>query len=278
MKSLKLRPVKIGILTAPMPIGHRVRAESYLDRDYVDWVEMSGANAVIIPYNTPKLSAFLKRVHGVVLVGGAIENCATHDARQYATLISAVQRTFEYAVSENKQNHHFTLWGTCLGFYLLAMMGEHLKSGFFRRDHIQPEHKYEQGPLVFTGKSRLRALFPRALQAKIARAPVATHMHTYGFEVTAPHVLRMMDYLTVVSTDASDTGGEFVNMFEYTKFPFYGTQWHPEKPKGELALTVSLNLSEFLKSECAKNTRIVPLWGSSFHTHKFKTKDSVLLK
>jgi gamma-glutamyl hydrolase len=278
MKSRKNRPIKIGIVTAPMPVAQLGKAESYLERDYIDWVELSGANAVVIPYNTENLAAFLTRVHGVVLVGGAIENRLTHDHRQYATLIDAVRRVFEHAVAENDQRNYFPVWGTCLGFYLLAMMGEHVKSGFFRRDRIQPEHKFRQAPLVFTGKSRLRAFFPRALQAHMARAPAATHKHEYGFDMRSPHERRMLKYLNVASTDVSDGGNEFMNMFEYKNYPFYGSQWHPEKPMGNVAVAVSLRLSEFLKSECAKNKRAVPLWGASFQTHSFKSTETVLIK
>jgi len=272
MKSRRERPIKIGILTAPMPAPHLDRAQSYLDRDYVAWVELSGANAVIIPYNTPDLKEFLNRVHGVVLVGGAVENRATHDRRQYAVLVSAVTRIFRYAMS----CRYFPVWGTCLGFDMLAMMGENLKSNLFKR--VQPEHKFSNVPLVFTGKSRIRAQFSPAMQARMAREPVATHMHEFGFDMASPHLKHLLKYLTVVSTDSSDTGGKFLNIFEYKRYPFYGSQWHPEKPKGELAEAVSFILSHFLKKECAKNKQRVPLWGKTFRSVKFKHPETVLLK
>ena len=273
MKSRKRRPIKIGILTAPMPMAQLDRAESYLDRDYVAWIEMSGANAVVIPYNTPTLGAYLARVHGVVLVGGAIENCATHNPRQYKTLVEAVRRIYAFGMSQR----YFPIWGTCLGFDLLAMMGMHLHTNFFRKDHMQKEPKFSRAPIAFTGKSRLRAAFPLALQKQMARNPVATHMHRFGMDPQSDHV-KGMRYLTIASVDTSDAGSPFVNMFEYKKFPFYGSQWHPEKPKSELAEAVSLKLSEFFKKECAKNKHAVPLWGRTFQTQPFKTQESVLIK
>ncbi len=273
MKSRKRRPIKIGVLTAPMPISKLDRAESYLDRDYVEWIEMSGANAVVIPYNTPNLGAYLDRVHGVVLVGGAIEDCRTHNPRQYKTLVAAVRRIYAFALSQR----YFPVWGTCLGFDLLAMMGEHLHTNFFRKDHMQHELKFSQAPVTFTGPSRLRSAFPLALQRQMARAPVATHLHRFGMDPETAHV-KNMRYLTVASVDTSDEGTPFVNMFEYKRYPFYGSQWHPEKPKGELAAQVSLKLSEFFKKECAKNKHAVPLWGRTFQTQPFKTQESVLIK
>lgn len=272
MKSRRHRPIKIGILTAPMPKPFLGRAESYLDRDYVAWVELSGANAVIIPYNTPNLEDFLNRVHGVVLPGGAVENTQTHDPKQYAVLVGAVKRIYRFALS----CRYFPVWGTCLGFDMLAMMGEHLRSNLFK--HVQHEPAFRNDPLAFTGKSRIRAEFSPAMQARMAREPVAWHMHNFGFDMTSPHLKRMLKYLRVVSTDKSDSGSEFMNMFEYKRYPFYGSQWHPEKPKGELAEAVSTVLSHFLKKECAKNKHRVPLWGKTFRSVKFKNPETVLLK
>lgn len=278
MKTRRQRAVKIGMLTAPMPNAGIDRAQSYIDRDYEAWVEMSGANAVIIPYNTPDLDSYLKRVHGIILVGGAIENRATHDARQYNQLVGAIKRIFNFAVSENQKGRHFVVWGTCLGFDFLAMMGEHLRTNFFREDHIQPAHKFRSAPLVFTGPSRIRAQFSREMREKMAREPVATHMHEFGFDLASPHVQRLLKHLKVVSVDSSDGGTRFINIFEYKKYPFYGSQWHPEKPKGELAVQVSTVLSHFLKKECAKNKARVPLWGKTFGSKPFKSKESVLVK
>ena len=221
MKSRRHRPVKIGILTAPMPKPFLGRAESYLDRDYVAWVELSGANAVIIPYNTPNLDDFLNRVHGVVLPGGAIENRQTHDHKQYAVLVGAVKRIYRFALN----SRYFPVWGTCLGFDMLAMMEEHLRSNLFK--HVQHEHKFRVAPLAFTGNSRIRREFSPAMQARMAREPVAWHMHEFGFDMASAHLKRMQTYLRVVSVDSSDSGSEFMNMFEYKRYPFSGCHWLP---------------------------------------------------
>jgi len=70
--------VRIGIVSAPMPLKQLNRAESYLDKSYINWIEMSGANAVVIPYNTDSLATYMSTVHGVLWVGGGIENLKTH--------------------------------------------------------------------------------------------------------------------------------------------------------------------------------------------------------
>jgi gamma-glutamyl hydrolase len=268
--------VSIGIVTAPMPKTHLNRAESYLDKAYVSWVEMSGANAVLIPYNTDSIATYLSMVHGVVWVGGAIENHNTHSIDQYKTLMRVFSDIFEHAVRENDRGNYFPLWGTCLGFDLLAMMGEHMKDGFFNR--IQHANKFRLGPLTFTGKSKLRSGVPVALQKKIAVTPVVHHIHEYGFELNHAHTKKIQKYLKVVSIDYADNGVEFMNMFEYRNYPFYGCQWHPEQPLTDLGVELSRTLSVFLKKECAKNNSITPTWSKVSTSKTFKSKFTVLLK
>ena len=96
----RIKKVNIGIVSSPVILKRIKHAQSYIDKVYIHWVEMSGANAVIIPYNTDMLPEYLKLVHGVVLAGGAISNVKTHSDKQYKDLIHVVRRIFEHAVRE----------------------------------------------------------------------------------------------------------------------------------------------------------------------------------
>ena len=270
------KKVNIGIITSPMPSKRINQASSYLDKVYVYWVEMSGANAVIIPYNTDKLPEYLKAVHGVVLVGGGISNVNTHSDKQYKDLIHVVRRIFEHAVHENDRGTYFPLWGTCLGFELLAMMPEHIDHAYFKR--LQLEYKFRLGTVTFAGPSRLRNAFPKALQEKVAHTPTVNHLHKYGFNIQAPHTVKLRRYLDIVSVDRADDGTEFMNMFEYKNYPFYGSQWHPEKPLTDLGVDFSYTLSLFLKKECAHNKTAPPRWSKIFDPVPLDSRFTVLLR
>jgi gamma-glutamyl hydrolase len=277
MKSTRRQTkIQIGIVSAPMPKYHLHRAESYLDKAYISWIEMSGANAVVIPYNTESLLSYLKTVQGIVWVGGAIENTKTHTTRQYEIMIAAFRTIFDYAIRENDRGNYFPLWGTCLGFDILAMMGENIQDGFFKR--IQHATKFSLSPLKFEGASRIRSYLPKKLMAKISSEPVVRHLHEYGFDVDVAHTKKIKRYLNVVSTDLSNDGVRFVNMFEYKKYPFYGSQWHPEKPLTDLGVELSHTLSLFFKKECSKNKSILPNWTTVSKSGTLKSKYSVLLK
>ena len=276
MKTQKNKRIQIGIVTAPMPNSHLTRAPSYLDKDYITWVEMSGANALLIPYNTASIEHYLDLVQGIVWVGGAIENTKTHSNQQYKTLIAIFKKIFSYAVKENDKGNYFPLWGTCLGFELLAMMGENYKDGYFT--HLQHAEKYELGPLMFVGKSKIRQAVPVKLQEKIAVSPVVNHIHNYGFDLKNPHTKTMKEYLKIVSVDIAENGVKFMNMFEYKKYPFYGCQWHPEKPLTHLGVELSHTLSLFLKRECSKNKTFIPKWSKITTSGHFNSKFGILLK
>jgi gamma-glutamyl hydrolase len=268
--------INIGIVTAPMPLKHMEKAASYLDKSYVSWVQMSGANAVIIPYNSRDLPTYLSTVHGVVWVGGGIENKQTHPQDQYEIFVHTLRQIFEHAVRENDRGNHFTLWGTCLGFDMLAMMGENIKDHYFQR--IQHANKFRLGPLLFKGASRLRNSLPKALQQEVSKSPVVQHIHEYGFDLDSAHTKKLKKYLKIVSVDRADNGIEFMNMFEYKKYPFYGCQWHPEKPLTDLGIELSYTLSLFLKKECSRNNSLVPHWSKVSVAGTLNSKYSVLLK
>ena len=263
---------RIGIFSAPMPLEHLVKADSYLQRDYLEWIEMSGALPVVIPYNTAFLEKYLESVNGLVWVGGAIENNKTHSKKQYTKLQETYEKAFHYAVHENRRGNYYPIWGTCLGFDFLAMMGQHKFQGL---GHMAKIHKTRNGTLRFRGTSRLRRVFPSSMQRQMATEPVTRQLHANGFDPASPQTLRMHKYLNVISIDTSDESPQrFVNAFEYKHLPFYGTQWHPEKPVSSLSREVAQRLSVFLKKECAKN-RNRSTWTPS--TDKITSSEAVLL-
>jgi gamma-glutamyl hydrolase len=83
---------------------------------------MSGAQVVpIFAYNdTAYLDDILSKVNGVLFTGGGIEFDIKHRWTANADHI------LKYAIESNKRGNPFPIWGTCLGFELLA----YLTSGY----------------------------------------------------------------------------------------------------------------------------------------------------
>ena len=252
----------IGIVSCPIPSPQPNKPESYIYQNYLNWIQLSGMNFRIIPYNVapPVLDRMLASVSGMVWCGGCIEDRKTHTDRQYHDLVRTYSHSFQYAVRENDEGRPFPIWGSCLGFLFLAMLAEGIDHAFF--SHIQHAFKHSSAPVVFTGRSRLRSVFPKSVQEWMAHTPVAYHIHQYGFKEDSPHTARLKKFLRVVSYDTTKEG-RIVNMYEFLHYPFYGSQWHPEQPKNEGALEVSRRLSEFLKAQCTDRPpppleRVVP--------------------
>ena len=270
--------IRIGILSSPMPLNHVKQAASYVDHEYVGWVQLSGASAVVVPYNTDSLYEYLDSLHGMVFCGGAIENEKTHSAAQHDQYMRVVRTIYAYAVKKQKSANCFPLFGVCLGFELLALMGD---AEAQRRQRIveslQNVDKHEMSPIRFLQTaSRMKRDFPAALRRQMQSTACACHAHKYGFTLTDDlYTKHLAKYLTVVSVDQTDEGVDFINLFEYLNFPFYGCQWHVERTFNELSFQVARKMSLFFKKECAKATPRAELW---IRHRTLSSKESVLIK
>jgi gamma-glutamyl hydrolase len=240
--------VRLGIISCPMPLKHLDPATSYVYQSYLNWVGLA-ATPLIIPYDTTDLTPYLQSIDGLVWVGGGIENKVTHSDKQFKVMMATYERAYNHAVEENEAGRPFPIFGICLGFYLLALLGEEVHHDFFSKQRVQRVPKFSQGSLRFVGESKLKRLFsPKELKS-FATTKVTNHLHTYGFAADSPHT-KGLDHLAITSYETSDDGRQFVNMYEFKKYPFYGIQWHPDRPLTDNAVVLSRKLSLFLASLC----------------------------
>lgn len=226
--------MNIGIITLPKhpKIDH-----------YIHWIESMGANAIVIPYSISKISLVqqMGSIQGLIWTGGAIET-DRYTEKQRMTYLTTLQRSFLQAKEYNDQGRYFPIWGSCLGFEMLVLMGEDLPlSRFF--DHIQHHERSGQNTITFTSTpSRLKRFFPLKLRNAMTRTPCATHHHKLGFDI------EPLPHIRIVSIDSG-----FINMIEYVDYPFYGVQFHPERPFSPFSEEVSRQFILFLMEECRKN-------------------------
>jgi gamma-glutamyl hydrolase len=231
----------IGIITAPN-VKHDLKCtQSYLNLAYIHWIEMADEQAMIIPYDISEkeLLVILQRIHGVVWVGGAIENTKTHTKTQYNTLINTLFYCYQYAIRENTNGNYYPIWGTCLGFDILLMFANQKPS---LKESLIPFPLHGVYPTSFTiTKSKLKKWFSHSMLQKMKKQPCVFHNHKYG-NITVPS-----------SVDIISKHDNFINMIEFKEYPFYGVQFHPEQPHTEFSIEVSRQFSLFFKNECDKN-------------------------
>jgi gamma-glutamyl hydrolase len=230
----------IGIVSCP-PSIESACTSSYVYTSYIDWVSMSGEKSIIIPYTISEsnLRTLLNRVQGVIFTGGAIQNKKLHSSKQYTQLINTLFFIYKHAIRENNKGNYYPIFGTCLGHEILLMFATNKENLL---ESLHSHHKHGIFPLHLNPQSTLGKWFTPNMRAKMKKTPCATHSHKYGNDIGSIPGIRIMSTL--------DT---FIDSIEFEEYPFYGVQFHPERPSTPFAVSVSLQFSLFFKHECSKN-------------------------
>lgn len=226
--------MKIGVLSHP-----REHGGSRYPTDYVHWVRMSGATAIIIPYDIPRHELYqrIQDVDGIVLTGGDIE-MPKYTKTQYTNYVNSVKRCIRKAKEINDRGTCFPVWGTCLGFELLLLL-EGVKDVHGLFDRLEMDEHYFPSTLHMSGSSILKSYFTSAEVQRFKRTRCVIHRHNFVF--------KGQDYPFVVEVAKE---GEYMSMFEFKKYPFFGCQFHVENPFNPASTYISYKLSMFLKESC----------------------------
>merc|ERR1712013_26179 len=210
-------------LDAILPPGHNYT--TYIASSYIKWVEAAGARAVpVIVENEVTSEEYYQKLfsglNGLLIPGGAV---SIFDGG-YA---EASNWFFEKAKEENAGGEVFPIWGTCLGFEMLALMG----------NDGQPYHKaclsVDQAlPLdLLPGweDSELLAPAPGDVLEQMSSLPVTINYHHWCLTMENFTRYEMEKFWMPLSTNIDQEGLEFISTIEAREFPFYGSQFHPEK-------------------------------------------------
>jgi len=247
------RPI-VGILSQ-----YYDQSKTYIAASYVKWVESAGGRAVPFLFerwDQEKLLKMLKSVNGVIFPGGGAEFKGKY--------LDALVTIFNYAKAANDAGEHFPLWGTCLGFQELLILGANntgiLDVGFDSEDltlalDITPA----------ANKSKLFKAMPENLREIIVQKKVTYNNHECG--ISPEHFAnnaKLTAFYNVLSTNKDKKGAAFVSTMEAKNYPIFGTQWHPEKIMFEWKSGTEINHSfnsvelnswtaRFFVNECRQN-------------------------
>ena len=236
----------IGIITAPNITSNLDCAQSYLYTSYIHWVEMAGEHAVIIPYDISEkeLAILLKRVNGLIWVGGGLPNKDHHTQKQEDNLLNTLFYCYNYAMHENDKGNYYPIWGTCLGMDILIMFSKNESPTI--RSSIKQLPLTGNYPFTFTdNSSNIKKWFPTKLQQLMKTHKCTYHYHKFGND-SIPQ-----DKIKIVSMQYN-----FINCIEFIHYPFYGVQFHPERPPTDLGIKVSHTFIDFFVNECKKNKNV----------------------
>ena len=276
---VNFRPV-IGVfsqdtstITGSSTIDPEVKAELEAYRylipvSYVTWIEQAGGRALPILLNQPPeyYWQIFAKTNGILFPGG---NQGIDPDDIYT---DEGEILWKLAKQANDRGDYYPIWGTCLGFEELSV----LETG--NGDVISLDVKATNLalPLRLTPgaiNSRLFRSFPADLIRALRSQAITFNSHDHGLLVSEYESnSQVHDFFEMLSYNATPSGQLFVSTMESRDYPFYGTQWHPEKnnfewsqnadysniPHSLTAIAASQATAQFFVNEARKSSHIFP--------------------
>lgn len=231
----------------------------YLPKSYVDWVQAAGGRVMPIPsgvkWNTSTVDWKVEQsnvwseeqyterfqlMNGLLLPGG-------NPWPQVSS--NSVRMLLEKARAAAVVGDYFPVWGTCAGFETLMVLSSascqtNVTDGQIPADSCTGPMTYgwnstnqslPQSLREAASTSRLLGSMEPVLLKAMQEQPVSANFHHAAM---TPENFEKQQELSktfrILATSTDDaTGREFASTVEGIDLPWYGTQWHPEKPAGE---------------------------------------------
>jgi gamma-glutamyl hydrolase len=277
----------IGILSTPTYTDASLGATSFIPQSYVKWAELHGARIIPIQYDLPLpvINSLLEQINGLILIGGIIERNVPR--KHYYRYLSTLSYIFKKIIHYNLTGNHFPIFSICLGFELLPMITisknlSELSDYYEKYNKISQHRNINQSSIQFCRLNKKdenemlckppQKYFSKSEINKIEKTPVTYFTHGKAFLINEKYMKEYNKFLTVTAT-ANENGKKVVAMYQYKSFPFYGTQFHPEKSLYEWreenvshsddAIMFSNRLCKIFMDECSKNYNISAFVGNN---------------
>ncbi|KAK6634292.1 hypothetical protein RUM44_004903 [Polyplax serrata] len=161
----------------------------------------------------------------VLLPGGASYFNVTDGYAEAGMYIMEIANEF------NMNGDFFPVWGTCLGFELIGYVANNNHE--IREDCSSHN---EAIPLRFKPDFACSKLFrnmPESLIQVLARENSTMNFHQYCITERGMEKNGLLRSWTIMSTNTDENGLEYVSTMEHKTMPYWGVQFHPEKPAYE---------------------------------------------
>lgn len=241
----------IGILAQAC---HYCPGRSYVAAGFVKWIEAAGARAVPIRfYNSEEeLHRVFKSVNGLIFPGGLT------DLWMDSPYVVAARKLWQWAKEANDNGDVFPIHGTCLGFQLLHILEANVS---FTELLVDTDSVAHASTLDFTEAATDSSMFGgmgKGLVSKLADPALNISMENHMFGLPPAHYDRwpaLRQHFHMLTTSKDRNGVEYVSTAEHKEYPFFATQWHPEKPPFEFGMKeIPHTLDAILVSQHLANT------------------------
>ena len=267
LSSYNLSSPVIGVLSIPVTelINQKSHSNirSYIDSNYIKWLQSEGAKVVIIHFDwsLEKIYSVLEQVNGVLLTGGSVKLRYDRDFYYYLKSFNFI---YQYAISK----HDFPIWTTCLAFEIILLLQKYNYQTIY---HSNINSRYNSNtdlrdyvptlatsvPFHLVSKNIIKNDFFKFFNLNYINYlnnPCCFMDHTWGIEYNEEMVALLEPNITIISTNIAENKKQYISTFKFKKYPIYGVQWHPEKVLFDWENPAILHdtFSKYISRMCAK--------------------------
>lgn len=206
---------------------------TYVPGSYLDWAGLTGAMPIFLPFDLDQanMDYMLDKVDMVLIPGGG--SLLMNNDGSFSPYMKALQFILDKAKTINDNGRYFPVYGTCNGFEALVIYwAQDTKILTCDFDDLHKEHivNYQQSVLE---KSKLWNDLDQTNLEYVFNNGYVLYDHNCGFTPDAFNKSDAFKKGFVVGTSTADNGKEFVSIVEDKKYPFFASQFHPEKNQFE---------------------------------------------
>lgn len=232
---------KLGYKTTKPTIGilaqrcHDCPGRSYVAAGFAKWIESAGGRAVPIRYysSEAELHRLFKSVNGLIFPGGLT------DLWMDSPYVIAARKLWTWAKEANDAGDIFPIHGTCLGFQLLHILESNVS---FTELLVDTDSVAHASTLQFTEAAKESSMFGTMNDDLIAKLENPEHnisLENHMFGLPPKNYDKwpiLKENFNILNTALDRNGLEYVASAEHKRYPFFATQWHPEKPPFEFGM------------------------------------------